>query len=319
MMKIDLKNCSQNAYGIINDISSIRSIQEKTSSIASKIINVLSTLFNEIIYGPKAAFKSAFTFLFSENYSMLNKAQTDKNSLIVFFHGLNGRPSVWNAHVAEFEKMSKHNPAFSAEMFTPQVPNKGHCTLDDPKVIELFDEIVEWCKNNPGKPVTLFGQSNGSRLALALEVYLRDKSPGTPVLVSSTGGAIYGSSTVEILTKYISPKTLEKISFGLVTRVACEELSYGSDSSKKLLEKIRQPLKPGVAQRNYRLVGAFYDSHLLNPASSLPILNSSEDKNKIEKHYLVTGYGHNSVVNACTSKQIKTVFNLVSKVKNSNE
>lgn len=321
MIKIDTKNSHQNvsAYGIINNIDAFTiEIQEKTSGIATKAINVLSTIYNEIIYGPKAACKSALAFLFSENYSMLNKAKTDKNSLIVFFHGLNGRPSVWNTHVAEFEKLAKNNPEFSAEMFTPQVPSKGHCSLDDPKVIELFDGIVEWCKNNPGKPVTLFGQSNGSRLALALEVYLRNKSPGTPVLVSSTGGAIYGSSTVEMLTKYISPKILEKISFGMITKVACEQLNYGSDSSKKLLQETRQPLGPDVAQRKYQLVGAFYDSHLLTPASSLPILNPNEEENKVEKHYLATGYGHNSVVNACTDKQVKTVFNWMSKLTNSN-
>lgn len=314
MIKVDTKNSHHNvnAYGIINDIDAFTEIQEKTSSIASKTINVLSAIYNEIIYGPKAACKNAFAFLFSENYSTLNKAETNKNSLIVFFHGLNGRPSVWNTHVAEFEKLAKNNPEFSAEMFTPQVPRKGHCSLDDPEVIKLFDGINEWCKNNPGKPVTLFGQSNGSRLALALEVYLRDKSPGTPVLVSSTGGAIYGSSTVEKLTKHISPETLEKISFGMVTKVACEQLNYGSDSSKKLLEGARKSLGPNVAQRKYQLIGAFYDSHLSNPASSLPILNPNGEENKIEKHYLVTDYGHNSVVNACTDKQVKTVFNWMS-------
>src|SRR5262249_44275638 len=146
MIKVDTKDSHQNvnSYGIINDINAVTSeIQEKTSGIANKVLNILSTIYNEIIYGPKAACKSVFAFLFSENYSTLNKAETDKNSLIVFFHGLNGRPSVWNTHVSEFERLAKNNPEFSAEMFTPQVPNKGHCALDDLKVIELFDGIVE--------------------------------------------------------------------------------------------------------------------------------------------------------------------------------
>lgn len=320
MIKLNACELRQNvnSYGIIENIDVFKSDIQKKTSIARKVINLFSTMYNEIIYGPKAACKSALGSLFSENYSTLNKSETNKKSLIVFFHGLNGRPSVWNTHIAEFERLAKNNPEFSAEMFAPQVPSKGHCALNDPRVIELFDGIVEWCKNNPGKPVTLFGQSNGSRLTLALEVYLRDKCPGTPVLVSSTGGALYGSSTLEMLTKYISPQLLEKITFGAVTKVACEQLNYGSESSKKLLNEVRQPLGAAVAQRKYQLFGAFYDSHLLNPASSLPILNPNEEEKKVVKHYLVTSYGHNSIVNACTEKQVKAVFNWTSELTNSN-
>src|SRR5207249_3025725 len=155
--------------------------------------------------------------------------KTNTKALVIFFHGLNGRPSVWNDHIHELEKLSKDHPEFAVDLFAPHLPKGGHCTLEDPEVEILFKDIREWVEKNPAKPIVMFGQSNGCRFALRLETLLREHAPQSPVQLFLTGPVLFGTSLIQRCTNIASPTLLNRLSFGLITPTACQELGLGSD------------------------------------------------------------------------------------------
>jgi hypothetical protein len=275
-----------------------------------------NTIFRELECLITTRFKS-FVFSPVNKYSSLNIEKTDKKALLIFFHGLNGEPSVWNNHIMKFENLAKSFPEFNVDLFTPDVPKKGHCTLDDSKLVFLYEKIGAWTKKNPGKPVILFGQSNGSRIALYAETWLRERAPRTPVHLSLTASVLFGTSHIQSLKDNISLENLDTLTLGLLTPIACQELALGSSSSKNLLHRVRLPLGDNVAERYYRKYCALHDSHVNERGSSLPIFNvNGRQKNKKEKDYLIPGYGHNSLLNSVTDEQVLKAFHWINKKNN---
>src|SRR5262249_9331287 len=117
--------------------------------------------------------------------------RTGSLGLILLFHGLHGQPSLWDDHLALLAKF----PEFDS--LALEIPEAGVCSLDEPPFYSLLERIVDWTTCNPQKPIALFGQSNGSRVAAYFETLLREKAPKSPVHVSLTGAVLYGSATVK--------------------------------------------------------------------------------------------------------------------------
>lgn len=218
--------------------------------------------------------------------------------LAVLFHGLNGQPSLWDEHAALFENTPE------IEVYAPAVPQEGHLPLESDQSHALLKRIVDWTKANPGKPVALFGQSNGSRFALQFEIWLRERAPTTPVHVCITSGVMYGTSTVDLTNYVFWTDVTETFSFSKLSLANCEELAFGSDAARKLVGEGRKPLPSGVASRDYIMYSPMHDVHVPNTGSGLPILVPEGQELKTEKHYLVTNYGHNAIVTALAEKQI---------------
>lgn len=225
-----------------------------------------------------------------------DKAQT--HGLAVLFHGLNGQPTLWDAHVA----LLKKTPGI--DVFVPQVPDAGHRSLTDDSSYVLLNRIVDWTKKNPGKPVALFGQSNGSRFALLFETWLRERAPGTPVHVSLTAGVMYGTTTVDLTNALLRTNELAVTSLGKLSLVNCMELGFGSDTARRLVGEARKPLPQGTAERDYAMYAPLHDMHVPDTGSGLPILVSEGQEGKKERHYIVSNYGHNAIVTALAKKQI---------------
>lgn len=301
-------------YGIRSNVEFLKNnFLQKQKTVK----NLAATIFREFAYSIKAILKNVIlTPLFPAKCRTLLTEKTEKQALIIFFHGLNGKPSVWDNHISKFNKISKKCPQFNVQLFAPKIPKRGHCTLKHPELIAIYDQVVNWANNNPGKPIVIFGHSYGSRIGLRIETFLRKRAPGNPVLLTLSGGVLYGTSKIQGLTKKISAKTLERLTLGLMTSVACEELALESNSSKKLLKNARKPLKEGVAKRCYRKYAALYDSHIKEMGSSLPILTIGNQKNKNEKDYVVNGYGHNSLVDAVSDRQVQKCYRWINKIGN---
>jgi len=291
---------------IDNDFG-VRSNEE--FSIKHDLSSITSTIFHELAYVIKTGYKNFISLEKPKHFDLV--PHDGKDGLVVFFHGLNGKPSVWNNHLDLFKKLAEKNEETSLAFYTPIVPNKGHCTLTDVGIDTIVENIERWISLHPNKPVVLLGQSNGSRVALEIETRLRERAPRTPVSLSLTGPVLYGTSLINKITEKLSIDRLSKFSFGLLTPVSIKELRQGSDSSKKLLQNARKNLPEGCAERRYRMYAPVMDSHIWEKGSALPILNANNEILKNEKHYLVPRYGHNSIVNAFTQEQIEKSFHWI--------
>ncbi len=254
-------------------------------TLFQKIQNVALTVFREICYAAKAGYRNISSLFLAWGYGEL-KPQADRSGLVVAFHGLNGQPSVWNGHLAKFEKYREEGAKI--DLFAPPLPKRGHHSFDDPEMKPIYDQVRAWVAANPGKPLTILGQSNGSRFAAHLEQLLRDEFPNTSVHVSLTGAILYGTSLIDRIKSVVPP--------------SLKTLSSGSAASQKLLESVRQPLQEGVAKRKYTMYAPTIDSHVWERGSSLPILSTNNEIE--EEHYLVSGYGHNSIVDSVVDEQV---------------
>ncbi len=271
--------------------------------LSKRIQYFMLTSFRGLFYFLKATVKNTLLLGKKNPYKTLSPI-SHRAGLIVGFHGLNGQPSVWNALTAQYKKQNKEERPI--DLFTPPLPKKGHCHLDDETIKPIFDPIKAWIQCNPGKPVVIHGQSMGSRFSTNLEYCLRTECPNTPVYFSLTGGVLYGTSLVNKIAKKIPPNILEKCTFGLMSKKICEELSLGSASSKQLLKKLREPFASHVAPRVYRFYATPGDSHVKEYSSSLPQL--SQNNNIQEKHYFFLGYDHNSLVECDTKRRVSEIW-----------
>lgn len=302
--KINVSPTQVSAFPLSGDKAyGIRSNEE--FSISNDLFSVIRTIFHELAYTIKAGYKNFISFEKSKHLNLV--PQDGKEGLVVFFHGLNGQPSMWNDHLSQFKKLEENRDT-SLAFYTPLLPKKGHCTLNDFGIDEIVEKIKNWIVLHPSKPLVLMGQSNGSRVALEIETRLRKSAPQTPVSVSLTGPVLYGTSLIDKITEKVGIDRFSKITFGLLTPVSIEELKLGSDSSKELLKKAREDLPKGCAERRYRMYAPVLDTHVWEKGSALPILNPNREARKNEKHYLVLGYGHDSIANAFTQEQVEKSF-----------
>ncbi len=154
----------------------------------NRVFNITCVAFREFTYSLKALVKNTILINNSKSYATL-PADTQNSGLVICFHGLNGRPSVWNGHIDKIKELNKKGENIA--IYSPKLPRLGHVATNDNEMQQIYNTILYWVKNNQGKPITVFGQSNGCRFALALEYFLREKAPKTPVHLSLTGGGYF--------------------------------------------------------------------------------------------------------------------------------
>lgn len=219
--------------------------------------------------------------------------------LVVLFHGLNGQPSVWDDYIDCFNRDFPQ-----VDTYFPEIPDGGHRSLHDDTTYVLLDRIVDWINRNPRKPVAFFGQSNGTRFAVLFETALRERAPQTNVYVSLSSAVLFGTRTVDNANAVLSTNEFPERSFGIVSDVNCEELAFGSQVARELVDNAREPLAEGVAERRYVMYSPIHDMLVPNTGSGLPILVPDGQRSKQERHYVVTTSGHNAIVENLVERRV---------------
>ncbi|MEL7432081.1 MAG: hypothetical protein AAGI90_06120 [Chlamydiota bacterium] len=266
----------------------LQSSLDKRSCVL-KILHAIQSVWNECKYLVMVAY---YRYVASIP-QLRSKSVTwnpDSQGLIVFIHGLRNDPAAW------FSQLSLLPPNTKMDIFAPVVHKRGVCPLDQ-AVNPLLPKIEDYVKKNPKKPVCLLGTSNGSRVAAEIETRLREISPGTPVKVSSVAGPHLGSSSLDLFDRFSCGLANWRYPDGLK-----EELKYNSDKAKELLRRIKTPLPKGCAPRSYEFYATTEDITIPDLVSTLPKLTMRE------KHYLVHGESHGSIVSAIAKQQMDSCF-----------
>lgn len=206
----------------------------------------------------------------------------DSEGLYVMIHGLLGHPSIWKDTINLIKE--KHPEADIANVI---VPEKGNCTLEE-SVDPIKNYIKSYISEHPDKPIALFGTSNGARIASKIEVDLRDIP--TKIHLTTVAGAHNGSQTLDYLKKLRIANLIYDYSI-------TEELIFDSSKCRELLELQSKEL-PDHSIRNFEFYASTIDTRLLDYSSSLPKINQNE------KHYLVYGVEHCSIVNHIKEHQV---------------
>lgn len=215
-----------------------------------------------------------------------NHWRQDNEGLYVLIHGLNGHPSAWDGQASDLK--DKHP---EAEIRQVRVPKNGNCGLEE-AADPILKMVKDYIEKNPGKPICLFGVSNGGRIAAYIEKELRD-IPGA-IKVSTVAGVHYGSGLMSFLNDVgVSPWLFEE--------EVRDELAFGSEKSKQLIKDQRVKLNEGVA-RDFEFYTATEDSRLWNYHGALPKIHQNE------KHYLVHGEEHGSIVERVREQQVSNAI-----------
>lgn len=204
-----------------------------------------------------------------------NNWKEGNRGLYVAVHGLKGHPRIWRN---QLERLKQQNENF--EIRLPYVPQRGNCRLGD-AVDPIEGMVRDYIEQNPERPVCLLGVSNGSRVAMELEVRLRDTK--TPIYVSNVAGALSGTKQMNLAQRL-------KVATLLYNSDIVDEMHYQSDRSKHLLEKVREPLENGV-QRVYDFYASPDDFQIKPYTGSLPALEG-----KRATYFEVPGENHSSIV-----------------------
>ncbi len=213
-----------------------------------------------------------------------NNWKKENKGLYVAIHGLRSHPSIWHKQLSALRKLQ---PEF--EIRLPYVPERGNCKLQD-AVIPIEAMIRDYIQEYPNNPICLIGVSNGARIAIELEIRLRDTK--TPIKVSCIAGALCGTKQMNLLDR-----------LGLAGRVysipLVNELSYQSRTAIQLMERMREPLTNEVL-RSYDFYATPNDFQIRPYTGSFPLLN-----NENVRYYLVPGENHNSIVSSISTLQVK--------------
>lgn len=208
----------------------------------------------------------------------------ENQGLCVLLHGLRSHPAAWHPQVSLLRKES------GVEVLVPCVPRKGMCSLEE-AAQPILPIILDYARKNPQKAIFIGGISNGSRLATWLETQLRKEAPSTPVKVSTIAGIHFGSSRMQLL-EWLG------IASCFYPRSLRDELHFGSQKAKELLQAVLAPLPERVAPRDYEFYATTADLSVPDLGSSLPRLN------KGEKIHILHGHSHDSIVAAVANQQI---------------
>lgn len=102
------------------EFGTIESLRGGTQERLQKRLEIfLKLFFSEIAYTFKT-FGKRICEIFQKRSSVIKVAsQVDAVALVVFFHGLNGKESVWDGHLREFKRQNA-----PVELMTPRLPKK---------------------------------------------------------------------------------------------------------------------------------------------------------------------------------------------------
>ncbi len=120
--------------------------------------------------------------------------EKESEGLYLFVHGIFGHPVCWDLYWDRVDPKST--------IFAPIVYQKGNVPL---KVAAspILGAVRDYLHQHPGKPIYLFGTSNGCRITTYIENHLTVEELGTsPLRVVSIAGVFGGSRFLKTLEKY---------------------------------------------------------------------------------------------------------------------
>ncbi len=255
-------------------------------SFIKRIIHAVQTLFRECFYGLKILF-GRLKLRFSKKVEYVcpktpeHQWKVGNRGLILCVHGLNDSPYIWNGHIKEFRKQG-----LNVDIKAPYVPEKGNCSLEQ-AAKPILKMVEDYIKKHPKNPICLLGVSNGARVVNYVDANLRHKP--VKMKISTIAGAHLGSSRMDFFRQV---PLIQK----MFHKSLKEELAYVSDNTRSLVKSLRKPLDCGT--RSYDFYASTEDYIVTPFYSSLPILNQGE------KHYVVHGEGHGSIVWRVRKNQI---------------
>lgn len=254
-------------------------------SITQKVTAIGSSLLKEMGYGLHLLInRCIFSPFYFHRCDKEIQWKTVSEGLYVLIHGLKGHPSIWNSHLRELAKRPK------VDIFVPYVPHAGNCTLEEAGK-PILKQVLDYLKHHPQHPICLIGFSNGSRIATWLETQLRQVARGTAVKISTIAGVHFGSPLINRFERY----QVARFIFHSAIR---KELTFGSQKAQELLKNVLAKLPPDT-ERSYDFFATTEDLVVPSLGSSLPRLGLGE------KHYVVQGFGHMSIVSRISVQQIR--------------
>lgn len=254
-------------------------------TLLQKIKHWIQSIFNEILFFFFHFIPSRLGF-HSFKYHRCEDSttwKTESQGLYVLVHGLRGHPSIWNSHVKELQE----NP--DLDVFVPYVHKQGCCPLEE-AANPILTQVLTYIKQHPGKRICLLGASFGSLIVAWLEKELRKEAQGTAVKVSTIAGIHFGSVWVNHLENFGVARLI-------LPHESRHELAFGNDTARALLEEILQPC-PEDTEREYDFFATTEDFVVPHLNSALPYLKGKH------RHFVVHGYGHNSIVQAVCKQQL---------------
>lgn len=276
--------------GIFNETNHLNASDIIGQGVTARAYNFAKSWFQEASYVVSTCFTMVKEYFVGVPVEYVtpsdenNRWKEGNKGLYVAIHGLNGRPNIWRKQLA---LLQKEQPDF--EIRIPFVPEKGNCALK--KAVKPIEAMIrDYIDQHPDKPICLMGVSNGARIAMELEVRLRDTT--APIFISSVAGALSGTKQMNLLKSLGLASVLYK-------QVVVEEMLYQSHASKSLLNRIRESLPEGV-ERVYEFYASPDDFQIKPYSGSLPVL-----KDKQVNYFLVPGENHNSIVIKVVPIQIR--------------
>lgn len=262
---------------------------DKRTTIQS-IVDHIFSLLREISYYAKNTYARIVDY-FEPAYDQLDKPKAWKlksEGLYIFLHGLSSHPCVWRSHLDELKNEK------DIDTFAPYVPLQGNGPLK--KVFNpILRKALDYATKHPRRPIYLVGASNGGRGCTWIQHKLRVLAPRTPIKISTIAAVHLGSTRMDFL-KWCYEATGRNFWFH---PTLVEELCFGSEKAKMILDHVAIPLTEGVV-RDYEFFGSTEDSHV-EISSSIPKLHA--DFNAV--NWVVHGYDHGSIVEGVAQKQIE--------------
>lgn len=225
-----------------------------------------------------------------------NDSKSD--GLFLFVHGLKGFPIQWGGYLQQFRKESP-----TSHFIAPRVAEQGNCPLEI-AAEPLLDLVKDYLEKFPGKPVTLLGASNGSRIISYIETHLNaEDMKGRQLNVVSIAGVHYGTKLIDWLERR------RILRFIGLHPVLIQEFRWGNQFAKTLLNDWNNKQiewKNNGIQVRHLFCTTLEDEKVINRSSSLPKLS-----NAVCQYSIYCGENHQTIVSAAQ----KDVINWLNKSK----
>ena len=238
--------------------------------------------------------------------NIYDKIEWNKSNdgLIVVIHGLLGTPKTLGYDIAKkiLSCKNNYNYDYNYEILLPIIPFKGNCSLES-AAKPLYNIILDYIQSNPSKPVHLISCSNGCRIASWIECELRNID--VHIKLTCIAGAFDGSNIVD---KFNIPLSL------ILTNDILTDLSTGSETNNKLIERINSELKFG--SRFYEFYGTANDWYIPNFNGCFPLIKQKNLNNnfKVIYHDLKYGYDHVSLGWYLSDEIVKNSIDWINKI-----
>ena len=214
----------------------------------------------------------------------------DSTAASFFIHGVHGVPQIWTDHI---KNIVKEHPKMDIRAF--YVPKKGDCGVNV-AICDIVKVIRSYHAAHPGRPIAVYGVSNGARALLHIDKALEDLNE-TPILFQSIAGPHHGSYMMDLVSQI-------GLTF-LFSKESVDELQLENQKSKDIIDYLRK--RKFNPLRAYDFYATECDAHVRASLIgnihmvSLPILA------KGETHILLKGdkmAGHSNIVEEICSMQL---------------